>query len=428
MGRVAFSEEESAAIMAGVAKHGVGRWEAIRTDPEFASILVSRSGVNLKDRYRNMSRKSANPGWPLRLEMQQFSDGVRWCWWGVRLAWSNPTVRATQSRRLLPLLLLYFIVMVTALAAGLQLRLWLWLVGRAFSVETPWIDRSLLECWTLLTNSFCLMSIATLFVLRMALDGDPVFLAVLAPLSTTLATQLTAAPAASIMARTAIALRTTGVKLLALGLCHLAWHYPATGIVALPIVFFLKVGTPNSCVWTELCGKGGRMSKWLQNRTGHSIWVVRGYGVLLCWLAAWSVPAVRGVGPEMVWILQEGMSVSVQSRRVGCSLAVLTATLCILVPPTQEPVLVLLNMHAAAGMLSMELLYTFSVRAEYPRVKDVFKRYRWQLAGFGMPLLVLTMIPGGGVVIWTCASGAAAYLHYKIHQCEQAQERTVIRC
>lgn len=44
---------EENALKAGVKKHGLGAWERIRTDPEF-TILLHRTGVQLKDKWRNL--------------------------------------------------------------------------------------------------------------------------------------------------------------------------------------------------------------------------------------------------------------------------------------------------------------------------------------------------------------------------------------
>eukprot|EP00775_Hariotina_reticulata_P003914 gene3914-4168_t len=44
---------EEAALRAGVKKHGLGAWERIRTDAEF-NILLHRTGVQLKDKWRNL--------------------------------------------------------------------------------------------------------------------------------------------------------------------------------------------------------------------------------------------------------------------------------------------------------------------------------------------------------------------------------------
>ena len=45
-----WNSKEDAALRAGVAKHGVGNWRMILKDPEFSSILRSRSNVDLKVR------------------------------------------------------------------------------------------------------------------------------------------------------------------------------------------------------------------------------------------------------------------------------------------------------------------------------------------------------------------------------------------
>ncbi|KAJ9540729.1 hypothetical protein OSB04_027235 [Centaurea solstitialis] len=62
--------EEEAALKAGVAKYGPGKWSTILKDSEFVSVLHLRSNVDLKDKWRNMSlmasgcgsRQRARPG------------------------------------------------------------------------------------------------------------------------------------------------------------------------------------------------------------------------------------------------------------------------------------------------------------------------------------------------------------------------------
>ncbi|KAL5821876.1 hypothetical protein ACOSQ3_023758 [Xanthoceras sorbifolium] len=50
-----WTAEEEAALKAGVRKHGTGKWRTILSDPEFSSILHSRSNVDLKDKWRNIN-------------------------------------------------------------------------------------------------------------------------------------------------------------------------------------------------------------------------------------------------------------------------------------------------------------------------------------------------------------------------------------
>ncbi|GLT98118.1 hypothetical protein SLE2022_156380 [Rubroshorea leprosula] len=50
-----WTQEEEAALKAGVIKHGAGKWRTILKDPEFSSVLYLRSNVDLKDKWRNMS-------------------------------------------------------------------------------------------------------------------------------------------------------------------------------------------------------------------------------------------------------------------------------------------------------------------------------------------------------------------------------------
>lgn len=59
-----WTQEEEAALKAGVVKHGVGKWRTILKDPEFSSVLFLRSNVDLKDKWRNLS-VMAN-GWSSR--------------------------------------------------------------------------------------------------------------------------------------------------------------------------------------------------------------------------------------------------------------------------------------------------------------------------------------------------------------------------
>lgn len=50
-----WTQEEEAALKAGVVKHGAGKWRTILKDPEFSTVLYLRSNVDLKDKWRNMS-------------------------------------------------------------------------------------------------------------------------------------------------------------------------------------------------------------------------------------------------------------------------------------------------------------------------------------------------------------------------------------
>ncbi|XP_022751195.1 telomere repeat-binding factor 2-like isoform X3 [Durio zibethinus] len=50
-----WTAEEEAALKAGVVKHGTGKWRNILSDPEFSSVLRSRSNVDLKDKWRNIN-------------------------------------------------------------------------------------------------------------------------------------------------------------------------------------------------------------------------------------------------------------------------------------------------------------------------------------------------------------------------------------
>ncbi|KAJ6331041.1 hypothetical protein OIU76_009606 [Salix suchowensis] len=50
-----WTSEEEEALRAGVAKHGTGKWKNIQRDPEFNPHLCSRSNIDLKDKWRNMT-------------------------------------------------------------------------------------------------------------------------------------------------------------------------------------------------------------------------------------------------------------------------------------------------------------------------------------------------------------------------------------
>ncbi|KAL5706739.1 hypothetical protein ACHQM5_024867 [Ranunculus cassubicifolius] len=49
-----WTSEEESALKAGIAKHGLGRWTTIIKDPQFSAILLLRSNIDLKDKWRNM--------------------------------------------------------------------------------------------------------------------------------------------------------------------------------------------------------------------------------------------------------------------------------------------------------------------------------------------------------------------------------------
>ncbi|KAF8047492.1 hypothetical protein N665_3001s0007 [Sinapis alba] len=53
--KVKWTEDEEDAFLAGVRKHGPGKWKNILRDPEFAAVLSLRSNINLKDKWRNLS-------------------------------------------------------------------------------------------------------------------------------------------------------------------------------------------------------------------------------------------------------------------------------------------------------------------------------------------------------------------------------------
>ncbi|CAN8304898.1 unnamed protein product [Cochlearia groenlandica] len=53
--KLKWTEEEEEALLAGVEKHGLGKWKNILRDPEFTDQLHHRSNIDLKDKWRNLS-------------------------------------------------------------------------------------------------------------------------------------------------------------------------------------------------------------------------------------------------------------------------------------------------------------------------------------------------------------------------------------
>ncbi|XVF74374.1 hypothetical protein PTKIN_Ptkin13bG0105400 [Pterospermum kingtungense] len=57
-----WTPEEEEALLAGIAKHGPGKWKNILKDPEFAPFLTHRSNIDLKDKWRNLSVSNSGQG------------------------------------------------------------------------------------------------------------------------------------------------------------------------------------------------------------------------------------------------------------------------------------------------------------------------------------------------------------------------------
>ncbi|KAK6264252.1 hypothetical protein SCA6_019686 [Theobroma cacao] len=57
-----WTAEEEEALLAGVAKHGPGKWKNILKDPDFAPYLTHRSNIDLKDKWRNLSVSTSAQG------------------------------------------------------------------------------------------------------------------------------------------------------------------------------------------------------------------------------------------------------------------------------------------------------------------------------------------------------------------------------
>ncbi|XP_052110690.1 LOW QUALITY PROTEIN: telomere repeat-binding factor 4 [Arachis duranensis] len=57
-----WTQDEEDALIAGVEKHGPGKWKNILKDPQFAPFLTSRSNIDLKDKWRNLSVSNGTQG------------------------------------------------------------------------------------------------------------------------------------------------------------------------------------------------------------------------------------------------------------------------------------------------------------------------------------------------------------------------------
>lgn len=57
-----WTSEEEEALRNGVKKHGAGKWRTIQKDPEFSPVLSSRSNIDLKDKWRNLSFSASGLG------------------------------------------------------------------------------------------------------------------------------------------------------------------------------------------------------------------------------------------------------------------------------------------------------------------------------------------------------------------------------
>ncbi|XP_010471305.1 PREDICTED: telomere repeat-binding factor 5 [Camelina sativa] len=53
--KLKWTGEEEEALLAGIAKHGAGKWKNILRDSEFSNQLINRSNIDLKDKWRNLS-------------------------------------------------------------------------------------------------------------------------------------------------------------------------------------------------------------------------------------------------------------------------------------------------------------------------------------------------------------------------------------
>jgi hypothetical protein len=51
-----WTEDELAAFKEALKVHGDGHWQKMKDDPRFSDRLAGRTGVNLKDKWRNMEK------------------------------------------------------------------------------------------------------------------------------------------------------------------------------------------------------------------------------------------------------------------------------------------------------------------------------------------------------------------------------------
>ncbi|XWS12098.1 hypothetical protein CRYUN_Cryun37aG0061200 [Craigia yunnanensis] len=57
-----WTADEEEALLAGIAKHGPGKWKNILQDPDFAPFLTHRSNIDLKDKWQNLSVSTSAQG------------------------------------------------------------------------------------------------------------------------------------------------------------------------------------------------------------------------------------------------------------------------------------------------------------------------------------------------------------------------------
>ncbi|XWS20118.1 hypothetical protein CRYUN_Cryun31cG0073100 [Craigia yunnanensis] len=57
-----WTAEEEEALLAGIDKHGPGKWKNILKDPDFAPFLTHRSNIDLKDKWRNLGVSTSGQG------------------------------------------------------------------------------------------------------------------------------------------------------------------------------------------------------------------------------------------------------------------------------------------------------------------------------------------------------------------------------
>jgi hypothetical protein len=54
--RTCWTDEEDEALLEGIERNGIGKWQDILSDPQYGCVLANRTNVDLKDRYRNLKK------------------------------------------------------------------------------------------------------------------------------------------------------------------------------------------------------------------------------------------------------------------------------------------------------------------------------------------------------------------------------------
>ncbi|XP_052110128.1 telomere repeat-binding factor 4 [Arachis duranensis] len=92
-----WTQDEEDALIAGVEKHGPGKWKNILKDPQFAPFLTSRSNIDLKDKWRNLSVSNGTQGSKEKSRVPRIKGGAPIAASPVAAAASNAIVVAGED-------------------------------------------------------------------------------------------------------------------------------------------------------------------------------------------------------------------------------------------------------------------------------------------------------------------------------------------